>query len=273
MLFNKSKPKNGGQIALIKSDMIFPNPSQPRTSYDYDELQSLANSINENGLLQPLTVRPFACDTYELISGERRLRACKIVGLEYVPCIITSVSDEQSAVFALIENVQRADLNFFEEANAIKKLQEQYGLSQEEIAKRLGKSQSALSNKIRLLRLPNDICIDIISSGLSERHARALLKLEENEQRRKALNIILAKSLTVAETEKLIEQLVNNIPIIKKEPVGMFRDVTVFINTLNHAVDTMRKAGINANSAKNETSDYIEYVVRIPKSEKKDKAV
>lgn len=273
MLFNKNKPKSGGQIALIKADLIFPNPNQPRTSYDYDELKALADSISESGLLQPLTVRPFAMDTYELISGERRLRACKIAGLESVPCIITEVTDEQSAIFALIENVQRADLNFFEEAVAVHKLQSVYGLSQEEVAKKLGKSQSALSNKIRLLRLPEDIRIDILSAGLSERHARALLKLDDNERRRKALNLILSKSMTVAETEKLIDQMINNIPIIRKEPVGRFRDVTVFINTLNHAVDTMRKAGIEANSAKSETTDYIEYVVRIPKNDKKDKAV
>ena len=274
MLLNKStKPERGGQIALIRAELIFPNPNQPRTSYNYDELQSLACSIRENGLLQPLTVRPFAANTYELISGERRLRACKMAGVEKIPCIITSVSDEQSAMFALIENVQRSDLNFFEEAVAIQKLQCFYGLSQEEIAKRLGKSQSALSNKIRLLRLAEDIRSDILTAGLSERHARALLRLQSNERRREALDVILSKNLTVADTEKMIDQMIAVIPTVKKEPIGTFRDLTIFINTLNHAVDTMRKAGIAANSAKSETAEYIEYVVRIPKTDEKSRAV
>lgn len=271
MLFRQSgkKPRSGGQIALIDQDKIFPNPNQPRRSYQYDELQSLAASIAENGLLQPLSVRPFAADTYELIAGERRLRACKIVGLKEIPCIITDVSDEDSAVFALIENVQRADLNFFEEAAAIYRLQSDYGMPQEQIAAKLGKSQSALSNKLRLLRLSEDMRADILSAGLTERHARALLRLETYEQRRKALNTVLAKHMTVAETEKLIEQMITDIPVIHRQPVGTFRDLTVFINTLNHAVDTMRKAGIQANSAKSETAEYIEYVVRIPKAEEK----
>lgn len=269
MLLNRAKPKSGGQISLIGADMIFPNPNQPRSFYDFDELRSLADSIRENGLLQPLTVRPFAAETYELISGERRLRACKLAGVTLIPCIVVRVTDEQSAMLALIENVQRADLNFFEEAIAIQKLQCFYGLTQETIAKKLGRSQSALSNKLRLLRLPEDLRADILDAGLTERHARALLRLDTNERRRHALDCIRAKNLSVAETERLIGQMLADLPIVKKEPLGTFRDLRVFINTLNHAVDTMRKAGIAADSAKSETADYIEYVVRIPKVEEK----
>ncbi len=273
MFFSKSdKPEKAGQIALICAQKIFPNPCQPRASFSYDQLQELAASIRQNGLLQPLTVRPFADGTYELVCGERRLRACRLAGIEKIPCVITEMSDEQSAVFALLENIQRCDLNFFEEAAALQKLQCFYGLSQEEIAARLGKSQSFLSNKLRLLRLSEDLRADILSAQLTERHARALLRLA-GDQRRQALDMIRARRLTVAETEKLVEQMLRTLPERRREPVSAFRDLTVFINTLNHAVDTMRKAGIAANSAKSETQEYIEYVVRIPKTDEKSRAV
>lgn len=273
MFFSKAdKPEKAGQIALISAEKIFPNPCQPRTTFSYDELRELASSIHENGLLQPLTVRPFADGTYELVCGERRLRACRLAGIEKIPCVITEMSDEQSAVFALLENIQRSDLNFFEEAAALQKLQCFYGLSQEEIAARLGKSQSFLSNKLRLLRLSEDIRADILAAGLSERHARALLRLS-GDKRRDALELIRSQQLTVAETGKLVDRMLNTLPERRKEPISAFRDLTVFINTLNHAVDTMRKAGIAANSAKSETQEYIEYVVRIPKTDEKSRAV
>ena len=163
-------------------------------------------------------------------------------------------------------------MNFFEEAAALQKLQCFYGLSQEEIAARLGKSQSFLSNKLRLLRLSEDIRADILAAGLSERHARALLRLS-GDKRRDALELIRSQQLTVAETEKLVDRMLNTLPERRKEPISAFRDLTVFINTLNHAVDTMRKAGIAANSAKSETQEYIEYVVRIPKTDEKSRAV
>ena len=269
----KQKKKIGGQIELIDADLIFPNPNQPRMTFDYDSLQSLALSIKENGLLQPLTVRAFDERAYELISGERRLRACRIACLREIPCVVVEATDEQSGVFALIENVQRSDLNFYEEALAIRKLQYNFGLTQEELARRLGKSQSSLSNKLRVLRLPPDIIGDLLSAGLSERHARALLALDENADRRKALETVLVKHLTVAETEKLVAGMIEDIPNPRREPIGRFKDLNVFVNTLNHAVDTMRKAGIDADSEKSETHDYIEYVIRIPKTRKNMKAV
>ncbi|MBR1811338.1 MAG: ParB/RepB/Spo0J family partition protein [Clostridia bacterium] len=272
MFLTKTKNKSGGQIALIPADMIFPNPNQPRAAFDYDELQSLAASIRENGLLQPLTVR-VSDGAYELISGERRLRACKIACIGEIPCVVVDADDEKSAVFALIENMQRSDLNFYEEALAIQRLQYRYGLTQDEIARKLGRSQSSLSNKIRLLRLPPDMLADIIAAGLSERHARALLSLDNNAERRQLLDIIRAKNLTVTDTEKLIAKMNEAVPEMRKAPVGTFRDLNVFVNTLNHAVDTMRKAGIDADSEKSETHEYIEYVIRIPKGRQKVKVV
>ncbi|MBQ6165780.1 MAG: ParB/RepB/Spo0J family partition protein [Clostridia bacterium] len=273
MFQSKTKQKTCGQIALIDADRIFPNPNQPRKNFDYDALQSLALSIRENGLLQPLTVRTVDENAYELISGERRLRACRIACIREIPCVVVEASDEQSGVFALIENMQRADLDFYEEALAIRKLQYHFGLTQEELAKKLGKSQSALSNKLRILRLPPDIIGDLLAAGLSERHARALLALDENADRRKALGTVILKKLTVAETERLVAKMIENIPDVRREPVGGFRDLNIFVNTLNHAVDTMRKAGIDADSEKSETREYIEYVIRIPKTRKNIKAV
>ena len=273
MFQQKQKPKSAGQITLIDADRIFPNPHQPRMTFDPDALQSLALSIRENGLLQPLTVRAFDENAYELISGERRLRACRIACLREIPCVVVEATDEQSGVFALIENMQRADLNFYEEALAIQKLLYRFGMTQEDLAKKLGKSQSALSNKLRILRLPPDVIADLLGAGLSERHARALLSLDENADRRKALETVILKHLTVSETEKLISRMIEDIPDVRREPVGGFRDLNIFINTLNHAVSTMRKAGIEADSEKSETLEYIEYVIRIPKTRKNRKAV
>ncbi|MCL2513715.1 MAG: ParB/RepB/Spo0J family partition protein, partial [Oscillospiraceae bacterium] len=198
-----SKLKTAGQIILIPQEKIMPNPSQPRKSYNKEELEGLAGSIKENGILQPLNVRANGTGEYELISGERRLRAARLAGFPSVPCVIMDTNEKTSAVFALIENMQRQDLNYFEEAAAIERLSVKHGLMQEDIAKLLGKSQSALSNKIRLLKLPEDMRIKIINAGLTERHARALLRLENDESRLKVFSTIVEKHLNVAETDKM----------------------------------------------------------------------
>lgn len=274
MMFQpKAKHKIGGQVVLIDADLIYPNPNQPRRSFDPDALRSLALSIRENGLLQPLTVRPLDETSYELVSGERRLRACRIACIREVPCVVVNVSDEQSGVLALIENMQRADLNFYEEALAIRKLQYQFGFTQEALAKKLGRSQSSLSNKLRILRLSPDIIGDLLAAGMTERHARALLALDDNADRRKALETAILKKMTVAETERLVAKMIDRIPDVRREPIGGFRELNVFVNTLDHAVNTMRKAGIAADSEKNETHEYIEYLIRIPKRRNSGKAV
>lgn len=261
----KTKPASGGQILMIPQEEIFPNPHQPRKYFDYAELEGLAQSIRENGLLQPITVRPREDFGYELISGERRLRAARIIGMKEIPCVISEVDAEKSATLALIENLQRQDLSFFEEARAIQNLMSICGISQEEMAKRLGKAQSTLCNKLRILKLPQDVCDLLEKNSMSERHARALLQLESADLQRRAAKIAVDKRLTVAETEKLITRMAKNSAAKQKPSVKIFKDVRIFVNTLNHAVDTMRKAGIEADSAKSETPEYIEYVVRIPK--------
>lgn len=262
---NQMKIKSGGQIILIPQSDIKPNPNQPRRHFDYDELESLAQSIRENGIIQPISVRQLKDNTYELVAGERRLRAARMVGLTRIPCILMKIDDEKSALYGLTENLQRQDLDFFEEALAIEKLIKEYNMSQEQASKCLGKAQSTLSNKLRLLKLTENQRIRISSAGLTERHARALLSLKDENQIDRILNIVVERHLNVQETDKLVKQVVSRSESKKRPPIKLFKDVRIFINTLNHAVDTMRKSGIDADSVKSETEEYIEYVVRIPK--------
>jgi len=261
-----NKYKIGGQIILVPQEEIFPNPNQPRKRFDFDELEGLAQSIRQNGIIQPIAVRVNEKGQYELISGERRLRASRLVGITRIPCIIMEANDSKSALFALIENTQRTDLSFFEEAVAIDKLINEYGMSRDEVCKKLGKAPPTVSNKLRLLRLPEEIRLKIVQENLTERHARALLKMNNLSQIQRALSIISEKRLNVEESEKLIDQIMNNDSRRRQPPVKLFKDVRIFVNTLNHAVDTMRRAGIEADSAKSETDEYIEYIVRIPKT-------
>lgn len=260
------KYKIGGQIILVPQEEIYPNPNQPRRRFDFDELEGLAQSIRQNGIIQPIAVRINSKGDYELISGERRLRASRLVGITQIPCIIMDADDEKSALFALLENVQRSDLGFFEEAVAIDKLITDYGMSREDVCKKLGKAPPTISNKLRLLRLPEEIRLKITQENLTERHARALLRLTSVSQMERAMSIIAEKRLSVSETERLVSQILTNDSHRRQPPVKLFKDVRIFVNTLNHAVDTMRRAGIEADSAKSETDEYIEYIVRIPKS-------
>lgn len=261
-----SKYKIGGQIILVPQEDIYPNPNQPRKRFDFDELEGLAQSIRQNGMIQPIAIRINENGQYELISGERRLRASRLVGIPKIPCIIMEANDSKSALFALIENIQRTDLGFFEEAQAIEKLITEHGMTRDEVCKKLGKAPPTISNKLRLLRLPEEIRLKIVQENLSERHARELLRLTTLNQVERALSIIADRHLTVAESEKLITQILNNDCKRKQPPMKLFKDVRIFVNTLNHAVDTMRRAGIEADSAKSETDEYIEYIVRIPKT-------
>jgi ParB family chromosome partitioning protein len=265
MLKSTTKNKANCQIQLLPHEVILPNPHQPRVRFDYNELEGLAISIRTNGILQPINVRKLQDGKYELISGERRLRAARMVGITKLPCVVMDVSDEQSALFAIIENVQRQNLDFFEEAVAIEKLITIHGLTQEEIAKKLGKAQSTLSNKLRLLRLPEDVRDRISCAGLTERHARALLTLPGNDLRARLLDIIIERHLTVSETERLVSDAIRRKKPNNKPSMRGYKDMRIFLNTLNHAVDVIRKAGIEADTAKSETDRYFEYVIRISK--------
>ena len=262
----KQKFKCSAEVYEIPQDLIIPNPNQPRKRFDFDGLEELAQSIRENGILQPITVRSTQDKKFELIAGERRLRAARLVGMTKIPALVIDVQQKDSALFALIENLQRQDLSFFEEAEAIETLITDYKMSRDDVAKKLSIAQSTLSNKLRILKLPEEMRFRLAKAGLTERHARALLSLEDDAQRERALSIMIDRHLNVQESERMIEQMLSRNSKTRTNLRGL-RDVRLFINTLNHAVDTIRRAGVDADTARSETEEYIEYIVRIPKIE------
>ncbi len=251
------------QILLIPNDKIYPNPNQPRKTFDQSELVNLAISIRMNGIIQPLTVRETE-HGYELISGERRLRASRLAGMACVPCIIVDANDLKSAVFALIENLQRQDLGFFEEAVAIQRMIDEYNVCRDEVARLIGKSPSTISNKLRLLSLPCDIQVRICEHGLTERHARALLRLP-HALMHDTLEKVIEKDMNVRQTEELVESLLQNELKPKRQTVRMFSDVRIFVNTVNKAIDTMKSAGIPAICKRHDTDEAYTYEIIIPK--------
>ena len=265
-IFSLMKERTKEQrIVQIPIAEIFPNPHQPRVHFSADELRALSDSIRQNGILQPLTVR-FCSEHYELIAGERRLRAAKLAGLLAVPCIVMEISDRSSAILALVENIQRADLNFFEEAAALEKLITCYGMTQEDAALQLGRAQSTVANKLRLLRLTEPERQLILDNHLTERHARALLRLGNPQVRLDALDKIIKLGLNVEKSELMIEDLLGksrNACNFRRR-TALFRDVRLFSNTITKAVETMQAAGIPAASQKMQFEDYIEYRIRIP---------
>lgn len=260
--------KYNKKVIEIPARKIRPNKTQLRQDFYEEDLRSLSQSISNNGLLQPLTVRKLKNDEYELIAGERRLRASVMAGFTKIPCIVMKCSDKDSAIFALIENLQRKDLGMFEEARGINRLIRKYGITQEQAAIQLGKKQSTVANKLRLLRLSYDEQDWIVQAGLTERHARALLKIQNEDSRKEVLSHIIAENLNVKETEKYISSLLDNKkvqPLHNNDKKIVVKDVRIFVNTISRAVDTMRMSGIDAVSNKEETEDYIEYTVKIPK--------
>ena len=264
MQIAKNRAFKTRRLQEIPPSQIKPSPHQTRQNFDEYELSLLCESIKQNGLLQPISVHKTK-NGYELIAGERRLRASVLAGLRTVPALVYEVSDEAAAVYTLIENLQRADLSPFEEAEGIKRLITVYGLSQCDAAARLSIAPSTLSNKLRLLRLSENQRIRIESAKLTERHARAILRLPE-EKRDEALDIIIAGELTVAQAEKLTEDgLCRQTSAPKPFMRTGIGDVRLFANSLQKIVNTMITAGYTANTEKRETDSFIEYKVRIQK--------
>ena len=267
-LRNRPGLKRGG-ILYLRTDDLAPNPTQPRKSFDDEAIQELSDSIRQYGILNPLTVR-LRCGEYELVAGERRLRAAKLAGLREVPCILVDASMEDSALIALVENLQRRDLDCIEEANGLRQLIRMFGMSQEEAARRIGKSQSAVANKLRLLKLPPDVLEALRDNGLSERHGRALLRLPTAERQREALQYILEHELTVAATDAYIEELLNAPaePEDKTAPRRTFvlKDVRVFLNSLSRSLELMKQGGIDAGMKREETEDSLILTISIPKN-------
>ena len=262
-LCKKEKYPTNGAVWRIPIADIQPNPTQPRRDFPLDSLMELAQSISENGILQPLTIS-MEDGVPTLVAGERRLRAAKIAGLREVPCVQVQAEAQKRQVLTLIENLQRQDMNCFEEAEGIRHLIDSYELTQCEAAHRLGMSQSAVANKLRLLRLPADERQTLIEGGCGERHARALLRLADRTRRLQVIQRVIGEKLTVAQTERLVEEMLAG-RVRRKPSKPLIRDVRVFFNTVNHALSIMRRGGIPAESTQREEGDYIEYVVRIPK--------
>lgn len=258
--------KERNRIVEIGVNQIRPNPAQPRRAFDDREIAALSQSIEANGLLQPLLVRRTERG-FELIAGERRLRACKMAGLKTVSCVINDCSSDLSAVLAMTENLQRQDLEIFEEAEGIRRLIEEWHVTQEEAAYRLGKSQSALANKLRLLRFSQTERQKIVDAGLTERHARAILRVENLERREKVLDAVIEKQYNVRQTDEFVDRLVGRPKPMRQSRKIIVKDVRIFLNTISHAIETMKQSGVNAKVLQSETEDYIECVVRIPKAQ------
>ena len=263
--------KEVGKIFDISVGDIRTNPNQPRKYFSPGELTGLAKSISQDGIIQPLTVRRTE-GSFELISGERRLRAAKMAGMSTVPCILINADRGRSAVMSLIENIQRSQLGFFEEAQAMERLIRLYGLTQEELAVRLGLAQSTVANKLRLLRLTKEEQDIITDTGLSERHARALLRIDQPEVRKEILLKAVKGKWTVSQLESYInarEEKALRERSIRKS-AGLLKDVKMFFNTVDKAVEVMRLAGVRADTRKVEHRGYIEYIITIPAGEQQE---
>lgn len=251
-------------LKLLSPASISPNPNQPRRSFPQQELEALSRSIAQVGVLQPLTVRRNQSGGWELVAGERRLRAAILAGLEAVPCLVTQADEERSALLALVENLQRQDLDFWEEALALERLITRCGLSQQEAAARLGKSQSAVANKLRLLKLPDDVLACLRDGGCTERHGRALLRLESADAQRAAAKEVVARGLNVAQTERYVAELLSPKPR-RCRPTYLIKDVRLFLNTVNRGLSVMNAAGVAARCGREETDNEILLTIRIPK--------
>ena len=255
------------KMVELPPQSIRPNPRQPRRVFEEEGIRTLADSIRRCGLIQPLTVRRSGTE-WELVAGERRLRAARLAGLESVPCVVSTADDDASALLALVENLQRKDLHYFEEAAAVADYIRKCGITQEEAAARLSRSPSALANKLRLLRLGEECRRILTENGLTERHARALLRLEEERERINAAKYIVRRKLNVAQTEQYVEKRLCELQQPKREGKRTFilKDVRLFLNSIDRGVHMMKEAGVHAQTEREETEEEILLTIRIPKA-------
>lgn len=259
-------------ISYLSIDCIRPNPYQPRKQFSKGALEELCESIKQYGVIQPINVRKMSNNNYELVAGERRLRAAMMAGLKEIPAIVITINDNDSAVMALIENLQREDLSYMEEAEGYNNLINDHGFTQEELAQKIGKSQSTIANKIRLLRLPPIVKKILSDNNLTERHARSLLKLHDEQLQLKVLKHVCERGLNVKRTEELVERAIEKFTRQEKDktPERKFtkaiKDIRIFINTIRQAIDLMKKSGVNAKAAQIDRGEYVEFIIRIPKN-------
>lgn len=254
------------EVKTVELSAIIANPFQPRKTFVDTSLQELAASIAAHGIIQPLLVRPQG-NGYELIAGERRLRAAKMAGLKTVPAIVKPLDDRAAAELAMIENLQREDLHYLEEADGYQQLLQHFGLTQEELAQRVGKSQSTIANKLRLLRLPAQARQILLQSQLTERHARALLRLPDAKVQLEVLQVVVERGLNVRETESLVDAVTAPSPtaVPRQRVVPVIRDVRIFINTINKVVQDMQRAGLAITVEEEQNDDYVIVSLRLPK--------
>jgi ParB family chromosome partitioning protein len=270
----KEKPKTQSAVILIPVEQIIPNPNQPRKTFKDESLTELAESIRTFGVIQPIQVRKVDNELYELVSGERRLRASKLAGIQEIPAMEVTISDKDSAVIAIIENVQREDLSFFEEAESYRQLIKYYDMTQEQVAALIGKSQSFVANKIRLLKLDDQVIQAVKTNQLSERHARALLKIPDEAIQREVIEQIHKQDLNVKKTEALVEKvreevMINNydekITPGKKARVKSFINAQIYINTIKSAFKVVKENKRSAKYKETEKDDRIVITITIPK--------
>lgn len=258
-------------ITYVNIDSIRPNPYQPRKQFNKISLEELCESIKQYGVIQPINVRKISTNMYELVAGERRLRAATMAGLKEIPAIVININDNDSAVMALIENLQREDLSYMEEAEGYNNLINDHGFTQEELAQKIGKSQSTIANKIRLLKLPPLVKKMLADNNLTERHARSLLKLHDEQLQLKVLKHVCEKGLNVKRTEDLVERAIERYTRQEKEKKNKtkftkaIKDIRIFVNTIKQAIELMKKSGVEAKAAQFDRGSYVEFIVRIPK--------
>jgi ParB family chromosome partitioning protein len=255
-------------VINIPLSEIIPNANQPRKDFDEETLNELKESIINHGVLQPIVVRK-SRSGYELIAGGRRWRACQLAGFKEIPAIVKEAGDSETALIALIENLQRENLTFLEEAEGYRQLMQVYGMTQEQLALKMGKSQSTIANKMRVLKLSTDILRIISREKLTERHARALLKLPDEEMQKNTLKQVIKKSLSVRQTEELVENMLRKIRKEDKNGQKRFKiaikDVRIFVNSVKKLVRSIKDTGIDAKYKECDRGDYIELTVQIPK--------
>ncbi|NLO99067.1 MAG: nucleoid occlusion protein [Clostridiaceae bacterium] len=274
----EEKKSEEKKITMISIDLIRPNPYQPRRKFDNSTMDELCRSIQQYGVIQPINVRKVNNTHYELVAGERRLRAAAMAGHKEVPAIIVDIGEDDSAIMALIENLQREDLGYLEEAEGYRNLIKEHGLTQEELAQKIGKSQSTIANKIRILRLSPMVKKILSDNGLTERHARALLKIDDEQIQLKVLQKVCDRGLNVRKTEELVQKALdkycnpNKSQEYKGRMTKSIKDIRIFVNTIRQAIDTMKKSGVNARAAQIDRGEFLEFIVRIPKKEDLKKA-
>ncbi len=262
----KTREKQVQRVVMLPIESIVPNRSQPRKHFDESSIYSLSQSIKENGVIQPVCVRKNGV-LYEIISGERRCRASKLAGLAEVPCIIMDVDDEKSAVLALIENIQRSDLSFFEEALAINELITVYGLTQQEAAKRLGKAQSTVANKLRLLRFTDAERNMLAGNNISERQARALIRIDDPATRIRILSEVIRRDLNLEQTERIVNNAIAEVPtkqVRGRKSIFNIPVPKIYINSINKIVNRMKSENILCETITNRNGNYFEYTIKIP---------